>query len=107
MSCKRCGLKHSGTEDCKVYARRIARERANGETPLDQPVVPVASKAGVDREERLPKNAAPQDTTGERAIEQTNPIASPVGAALIVCPVCEARRLKNLEAVRAYRARKK
>jgi hypothetical protein len=89
-----CGIFHDVRTNCKIAANQLrvgslpepwlSANRANGETPLDQPLNPVAVKpAGVDREERLPR------------IEP-----------LFVCPVCEVKRLKNLEAVKRYRARK-
>jgi hypothetical protein len=50
-----------------VRCEVAARLRANGETPLDQPVIPVAVKAGVDSSERRAKNA------GAPIVSQTSP----------------------------------
>lgn len=48
-----CGLEHPRHVRCDAWARML---KANGETPLDQPAVPVASEdVGVDRPERRPK----------------------------------------------------
>lgn len=56
MKCRACGFEH----DSWVRCDNAARLRANGETPLDQPALPVApwNGVGVDRPERRP--VAPQ-----------------------------------------------
>lgn len=55
MICNSCKREHPSTVRCEV-ARRISEwTKANGETPLDQPVVPVVSETkdtGVDSRER-------------------------------------------------------
>ena len=68
MTCRRCGLKHPGTEGCKQAKARMEREIC------DVPVV-----------ETVPK------------------LEGPIVAN--VCPICEERRLRNLESVRRYRAK--
>jgi hypothetical protein len=65
MVCNACKLDHSPLVRCEVHKRIAINESAingaintaNGETPLDQPVIPVAEKsAGVDSPERRTPN---------------------------------------------------
>ena len=77
VKCKACGLEHPGGMRCEQAKRLLGK--AKGETPLDQPAIPVvtgASVIGVDRPERRPG----------------------------ICPVCEARKAKEKEYMKAYRA---
>lgn len=79
-----CGKEYLYPRDFWQHANCAPKvaERANGETPLDQPAIPVASGtsgAGVDRSERRSVN---------------------------YCPVCEARKAKDRERVKKWRAKK-
>ena len=81
VKCKACGLEHPSGMRCE-RAKRLLGVKANGETPLDQPVIKVATEiAGVDRLERQP-------------------------SILVLCPVCEARKANDRERVKRWRAKR-
>jgi hypothetical protein len=79
--CRRCGLNHPGTEGCKQAARRIEREQGGG--------VPFVATLKFDHETRV--------------VNGTFPDSGPIPKE---CPVCEARRLKDLARVKRFRARR-
>lgn len=73
--------------------------KANGETPLDQPAVPVASEAsgvGVDRSERRPK-----------AIREAQVFIKRVGRPRVYADPVKRRRERHREWIRKDRAKKR